>query len=63
MRQCHFDDWREAAHQIIANPDLTERFLANPPLNKIDWPTVYASGQNGYIDYPTLEVLATVANR
>jgi N-ethylmaleimide reductase len=47
----------------IANPDLPERFLADAPLNEVDWPTVYASGQNGYIDYATLEMLTTGANR
>ena len=38
----------------IANPDLTERFLACAALNEVNWPTVYASGPNGYIDYPAL---------
>jgi N-ethylmaleimide reductase len=47
----------------IANPDLPERFLADAPLNEVDWPTVYASGQMGYIDYPVLDKLATGANR
>jgi N-ethylmaleimide reductase len=47
----------------IANPDLLERFLVDGPLNEVDWPTVYASGQNGYIDYPILDTLTTGANR
>jgi N-ethylmaleimide reductase len=47
----------------IANPDLPERFLVDGPLNEVDWPTVYASGQMGYIDYPVLDTLATGANR
>jgi 2,4-dienoyl-CoA reductase-like NADH-dependent reductase (Old Yellow Enzyme family) len=38
----------------IANPDLPERFLTSAPLNQINWPTVYASGPKGYIDYPAL---------
>ena len=38
----------------IANPDLPERFLANAALNEVTWPTVYASGPNGYTDYPAL---------
>lgn len=38
----------------IANPDLVERFATDAPLNDIDWTTVYASGPNGYSDYPTL---------
>lgn len=42
------------ARPYIANPDLPERFLANAPLNEINWPTVYASGPNGYTDYPAL---------
>jgi N-ethylmaleimide reductase len=39
---------------FIANPDLPERFLAGATLNEISWPTVYASGPNGYNDYPAL---------
>ncbi len=38
----------------IANPDLTERFLACAALNEVKWPTVYASGPIGYTDYPAL---------
>jgi len=33
---------------------LVERFLTSAPLSEINWPTVYASGPKGYIDYPTL---------
>jgi N-ethylmaleimide reductase len=40
------------ARPYIANPDLPERFLTNAQLNEINWPTVYASGPKGYIDYP-----------
>jgi N-ethylmaleimide reductase len=35
----------------IANPDLPERFLVDAPLNEVSWPTVYASGPEGYTDY------------
>lgn len=42
------------ARPYIANPDLAERFLTSAPLSEINWPTVYASGPKGYIDYPTL---------
>jgi N-ethylmaleimide reductase len=42
------------ARPYIANPDLPERFLANAPLNEINWSTVYASGPKGYVDYPAL---------
>jgi N-ethylmaleimide reductase len=43
--------------QYIANPDLSKRFLDGAPLNEIDWPTVYASGARGYIDYPVLDAM------
>jgi N-ethylmaleimide reductase len=37
----------------IANPDLPERFLASTLRSaRLDWPTVYASGPTGYVDYP-----------
>ena len=36
----------------IANPDLPERFRAGAPLNEVRWATVYASGLEGYTDYP-----------
>jgi N-ethylmaleimide reductase len=36
----------------IANPDLPERFLRGAELNEVHWPTVYASGRQGYTDYP-----------
>jgi N-ethylmaleimide reductase len=41
----------------IANPDLLERFLADAPLNEVSWPTVYASGPEGYTDYLAHNVL------
>jgi N-ethylmaleimide reductase len=43
----------------IANPDLVERLARGARLAEIDWPTVYASGPQGYSDYPAL--LAPVA--
>ncbi len=36
---------------FIANPDLVERLRDGAGLNDIDWPTVYASGPEGYTDY------------
>lgn len=39
----------------IANPDLVERLRTGAPLAEIDWPTVYASGPEGYSDYPALQ--------
>lgn len=38
----------------IANPDLTDRFKSNAPLNEIDPNTLYGGGAKGYTDYPTL---------
>jgi N-ethylmaleimide reductase len=40
---------------FIANPDLVDRFKTGAPLAEIDWSTVYASGPQGYSDYPILE--------
>jgi len=45
----------------IANPDLPERFLKDAPLNEVSWPTVYASGPQGYTDYPAHNVLTSSA--
>jgi N-ethylmaleimide reductase len=39
---------------FIANPDLVDRLATGAPLAEIDWDTVYASGPDGYSDYPTL---------
>jgi N-ethylmaleimide reductase len=39
----------------LANPDLPERFLIGATLNEVSWPTVYASGPEGYIDYPAMQ--------
>jgi 2,4-dienoyl-CoA reductase-like NADH-dependent reductase (Old Yellow Enzyme family) len=40
--------------QFIANPDLPRRFAENAVLNKPDPNTFYASGKEGYTDYPSL---------
>jgi 2,4-dienoyl-CoA reductase-like NADH-dependent reductase (Old Yellow Enzyme family) len=39
---------------FIANPDLPRRFALNAPLNTPIPETFYASGPQGYTDYPTL---------
>ena len=39
----------------IANHDLPERFLIGATLNEVSWPTVYASGLEGYTDYPATQ--------
>jgi N-ethylmaleimide reductase len=46
----------------IANPDLPERFLACATLNEVNWPTVYASGRNGYTDYPAHNLNPTIVS-
>jgi len=43
---------------IIANPDLVARFATASPLNKPDPEGFYGSGPQGYLDYPSLEILA-----
>jgi N-ethylmaleimide reductase len=40
----------------IANPDLVARFAAGAPLADVRWETVYASGPEGYIDYPEMDI-------
>lgn len=40
---------------FIANPDLPQRFLKNTALNPPDSNTFYASGAQGYTDYPFLK--------
>jgi N-ethylmaleimide reductase len=40
---------------FIANPDLPERFLVGAPLSEVSWPTVYASGPEGYTDYSPMD--------
>lgn len=44
---------------FIANPDLPERFQANASLNEPDPSTFYGGGEEGYIDYPALELQAS----
>jgi 2,4-dienoyl-CoA reductase-like NADH-dependent reductase (Old Yellow Enzyme family) len=52
----------EAAHAeavavgrlVLANPDLVERWSGEHPENEPDAATFYASGAEGYTDYPTL---------
>lgn len=39
----------------IANPDLTERFRLNAPLNQPDPTTFYGGEHKGYTDYPALQ--------
>lgn len=39
---------------FIANPDLPRRFATGAPLNPPDPETFYASGPEGYTDYPAL---------
>ena len=39
----------------IANPDLTERFKLDAPLNEPVPASFYGGGPEGYIDYPALE--------
>lgn len=38
----------------LANPDVVERLRTGAPLNDLDPETLYAGGERGYIDYPTL---------
>ncbi len=40
---------------FIANPDLPVRFAQDAPLNTPRSETFYASGPEGYTDYPALE--------
>jgi 2,4-dienoyl-CoA reductase-like NADH-dependent reductase (Old Yellow Enzyme family) len=37
---------------FIANPDLPHRFATGAALNSWDASTFYASGAEGYVDYP-----------
>lgn len=43
---------------FIANPDLPERLLKEAPLNTADEATFYASGPEGYTDYPSLGTIS-----
>ncbi|MEI6390200.1 MAG: alkene reductase [Verrucomicrobiota bacterium] len=40
---------------FLANPDLPERFRQNAALNEPDQSTFYASGPEGYTDYPFMQ--------
>lgn len=40
---------------FIANPDLPFRLCLDAPLNRYHRETFYSQGDEGYIDYPTLE--------
>jgi N-ethylmaleimide reductase len=40
---------------FLANPDLPERLAQGAPLNDADRATFYGGGDEGYLDYPSLE--------
>ena len=42
----------------IANPDLVQRLKLNAPLNTPNPQTFYSHGEEGYIDYPSLDKAA-----
>jgi N-ethylmaleimide reductase len=43
---------------FLANPDLPERYKQKgSKLNDVQWQFLYAGGNQGYIDYPTLAEL------
>jgi N-ethylmaleimide reductase len=44
---------------FIANPDLVRRLHEDAPLNVPNTKTFYGGGAEGYVDYPTLDELAT----
>ena len=46
---------------FIANPDLPHRLATGAPLNEPDPATFYASGPEGYTDYPALDGPGTAA--
>lgn len=45
---------------FISNPDLPKRFALNAPLNAYDSSTLYGGTEQGYTDYPTLDLLQAV---
>jgi 2,4-dienoyl-CoA reductase-like NADH-dependent reductase (Old Yellow Enzyme family) len=45
--------------QFLANPDLPRRLAENASLNDPDPNTFYASGKEGYTDYPSLLLKST----
>ena len=51
-----FADMVAFGRPYIANPDLVERLATGAPLAVIDWSTVYASGPQGYSDYPAIRM-------
>jgi N-ethylmaleimide reductase len=40
---------------FLANPDLPQRFALSKEFNRYNRSTFYTSGEEGYIDYPTLQ--------
>ena len=44
---------------FLANPDLTERWRRNAPLNAPQFDLFYTGEERGYVDYPTLEQQVT----
>jgi N-ethylmaleimide reductase len=40
---------------FLANPDFVERIAAGAELNPVDYSTLYAPDEKGYIDYPTMK--------
>lgn len=51
------EGWADAVafgKDYIANPDLVDRFRTNASLNEQDKDTFYASGAEGYTDYPVM---------
>ena len=51
----HDADFVAYGRLFEANPDLPERFALDAELNKYDRSTFYTSGEEGYIDYPSLD--------
>jgi N-ethylmaleimide reductase len=39
---------------FLANPDRVDRIRAGGPYNELDESTLYGGGDEGYIDYPTM---------
>ncbi len=55
------EGWADAVafgKDFIANPDLPDRLRLGAPLNPADPETFYASGPEGYVDYPALAAAA-----
>jgi len=46
---------------FLANPDLVRRLREHAPLNEPDRATFYGGGAEGYVDYPTLDAVTSVA--